>query len=205
MRIAIIGATGRAGSRIAAEALARGHQVTGIVRDPARAAAPEGVALVAGDATRPDSIVPALRGRDAVVSAARFLVLKAAPLLEALRSAGVKRLFVVGGAGSLEVAPGAALVDAPGFPEAHKAEALAGRDFLADLRGGAADLDWSFLSPAAEFAPGERTGRFRLGGDALMKDANGRSHVSMEDYAIAVLDELENPSHIRQRYSIVAR
>lgn len=201
MRIAIIGATGRAGSRIAAEAVRRGHTVTGIVRNPAASTAPAGVTLVAGDATRPETIIPALNGHDAVVSSTMFRSLPSAPLLEAVRGAGVKRLLVVGGAGSLEVAPGKALIDTPEFPELYKPEASAGRTFLNDLRA-ATDLDWTFLSPQAEFAPGERTGTFRTGTDQLLVDAGGRSHISMEDYAIAVLDELESPKHVKARFTV---
>jgi putative NADH-flavin reductase len=200
MKIAIIGVTGRVGSRIAAEARARGHAVTGIVRT-GDATAPTGVALVQGDATDPVALAGLIAGHDAVVSAANFRILKAAPLVEALRKAGVKRLLVVGGAASLEIAPGQILLDAPGFPDAYKTEAVPGKAFLDDLQG-VGDLDWSFLSPAIEFVPGERTGTFRLGGDQLMRDAAGRSWISMEDYAIAVIDELEVPKHLRERFSI---
>lgn len=198
MKITIIGATGRAGSRIAAEALARGHEVTGVARHPDPAKAPAGVALIEGDATEPDTIVDALKGRDAVVGAARFVSVSAAPVLEAVRKAGVKRLFVVGGAGSLEVAPGKLLVDSPEFPGAAKEESLAGKAFLDEVRQ-VSDLDWTFASPGAMFAPGERTGSYRVGGDRLLADAEGKSWISMEDYAIGVLDELEQPKHIKER------
>jgi putative NADH-flavin reductase len=201
MKITVIGATGRVGSRIAAEALARGHQVSGIARNPDPAKAPAGVKLSKGDATKPDTIVNALKGADVVVSSARFAIVPAAPLLEAVRKAGVKRLFVVGGAGSLEVAPGQLLVDTPAFPEPAKAEAVPGTAFLKEIRA-VTDLDWTFLSPGALFNPGERTGKFRVGGDQLMKDAEGKSHISMEDYAIAAVDELESPKHSRQRFSV---
>ncbi len=200
MRIAIIGVTGKVGSRIAAEAIKRGHTVTGIARNPG--AEPQAsVKFVQGDATNPDSIVAALRGQDAVVSCALFRIVKSAPVLEAVRKSSAKRLFVVGGAASLEVSPGMALIDTPGFPDFVKVEATPGRVFLEDLRK-VTDIDWTFLSPAIEFAPGERTGKFRLGGDALMKDADGKSRISMEDYAIAVVDELETPKHIKKRFSI---
>jgi putative NADH-flavin reductase len=201
MKIAIIGATGRAGSRIAAEALRRGHSVTGVVRNPDKANAPQGVTLVKADATNPQELAPALRGHDWVVSAAKFQILKAQPLIEAMRAAGVKRLFVVGGAASLETAPGRSLLDSPDFPEVYKAEAVPGKAFLEDLRK-VQDLDWTFLSPAAELAPGERTGKYRVGGDRLLADAEGKSHISMEDYAIAVLDELEQPKHVKQRFTV---
>jgi len=107
----------------------------------------------------------------------------------------------VGGAGSLEVAPGVRLVDAPGFPELHKAEALAQGEALAVFRG-VSDLEWSFLSPAAVIAPGERTGAFRLGGDQLLADADDNSHISAEDYAIALIDEAEEPKHTGRRFTV---
>jgi putative NADH-flavin reductase len=201
MKIAIIGATGHAGSRIASEALRRGHSVTGIVRTPEKAGTPSGMTLVKGDATDPQALASVLRGHDVVVSAARFQSLTAQPLIEAAQAAGVKRLFVVGGAASLETAPGRSLLDTPGFPEAYKPEASAGTKFLADLRS-VQTLDWTFLSPSGEFAPGERTGRFRVGGDQLLVAPDGRSRISMEDYAIAALDELEQPKHPRQRFTV---
>ncbi|EPR41722.1 hypothetical protein dsx2_3072 [Desulfovibrio sp. X2] len=201
MKIAIIGATGRVGSRIAAEALSRGHQVTGIVRHPHAAKAPEGVRLVVADARDSAELAMQLAGHDAVVSAANFAVLTAEPLLEAVRSAGITRLFVVGGAGSLEVVPGRLVVDEPSFPAEFLAEAVPGKEFLDALRT-VDDLDWTFLSPPAEFAPGERTGTYRTGGDQLLTDDTGRSRISMEDYAIAALDELEHPRHVKQRFTV---
>ncbi|RZI97405.1 MAG: NAD(P)-dependent oxidoreductase [Variovorax sp.] len=200
--IAILGITGRAGSRIANELLQRGHTVTGIARNVSGVAAREGLEVKAGDATKADTLAPLLRGHDAVVSATRFDGgSDAATVVAATRGAGVPRLLVVGGAGSLEVAPGVAVVDTPGFPEAYKAEATAGRVFLDALRG-EKELDWTFLSPSAVFEPGQRTGRFRLGGDGLLSDAAGNSHISMEDYAIALVDEIEVPKHPRQRFTV---
>ncbi len=201
MKIALIGITGRAGSRIATELLSRGHQVTGIARDTGKAAPQPQLTLRDGDAAQPDALARLLQGHDAVVSATRFDGHAAAPLLQAVRSAGVPRLLVVGGAGSLEVAPGHALIDAEGFPAEYKAEASAGRDFLNDLRQETA-IGWTFLSPSAVFEPGERTGRFRLGGDALLSDAAGNSRISMEDYAIALADEIETPRHTGRRFTV---
>lgn len=201
MKIALVGITGRAGSRIATELLSRGHQVTGIARDSAKATARPQLTLQDGDASQPDTLAPLLRGHDAVVSATRFDGSDAAQLLQAVRSAGVPRLLVVGGAGSLEVAPGTALIDAEGFPAAYKAEASAGRDFLDRLRQETA-IGWTFLSPSAVFEPGERTGRFRLGGDTLLSDASGDSRISMEDYAIALADEVEQPRHTGRRFTV---
>lgn len=201
-RIVVLGITGQAGSRIAAELLARGHSVTGIARDPSRAAARAGLTLVAADATQAATLAPLLQGHDAVVSATRFVGgIDAATLVAAARQAGVPRIAVVGGAGSLEVEPGVALIDTPQFPSEYKAEAGAGRVFLQALRA-VQDLDWTFLSPAALFAPGERTGRFRLGTDQLLVDAQGNSHISMEDFAIALVDEIEQPQHTRQRFTV---
>lgn len=201
-KIAILGITGNAGSRIANELLSRGHSVTGIARDPSKAAARPGLTLAAADATQAAALAPLLRGHDVVVSATRFVGgIDAATLLAAARQAGVPRIAVVGGAGSLEVAPGVALIDTPQFPDAYKAEAGAGRVFLQALRS-EKDLDWTFLSPSALFAPGERTGQFRLGGDQLLVDAQGNSHISMEDFAIALADEIERPAHARQRFTV---
>lgn len=157
--------------------------------------------LKAGDATQPARVAPLLAGHEVVISAARFQSSDPKALIAAVEQAGVPRLMVVGGAASLEVAPGQALFDAPNFPEAYKPEAEAGRKFLDALRA-EQDLDWTFLSPSAEFAPGKRTGKFRLGGDQLLSDANGQSWISMEDYAIAFVDELEAPKHSRQRFTV---
>lgn len=201
MKIALIGVSGHVGSRLLTELLSRGHSVTGIVRDPTKVAARRGLVLKAGDATQPAQLAPLLVGNDVVVSAARFQSSDPTALIAAVKHAGVPRLMVVGGAASLEVAPGQALFDAPGFPEAYKAEAAAGRQALDVLRA-EKELDWTFLSPSAEFAPGERTGKFRLGGDQLLSDANGKSWISMEDYAIAFADELETPKHSRQRFTV---
>ncbi|MBN8919410.1 MAG: NAD(P)-dependent oxidoreductase [Rhizobiales bacterium] len=200
MKIALIGVTGRVGSRLAREFLSRGHTVTGIVLH-APAETPTGVRVVIADATKSDDLAPCLAGHDAVVSAARFVTSDANALIAAVKSAGVKRLLVVGGAGSLQVASGKALMDTDGFPDSFKAEARAGAQFLERLRA-EPDLDWAFLSPSADFAPGQRTGRFRLGGDQLLIDATGKSHISMEDFAIAMADELEKPAHGRQRFTV---
>lgn len=201
MKIALIGVSGRVGSRLLTELLDRGHEVTGIARDISKLTSRPRLVLKAADATQPSRLAPLLAGHDVVISAMRFESSNAAALMGAVKQAGVKRLMVVGGAASLEVEPGKALFDAPGFPEAYKPEAAAGRKFLDALRV-EKDLDWTFLSPSAEFAPGERTGKFRLGGDQLLGDANGKSWISMEDFAIAFADELETPKHSRQRFTV---
>jgi hypothetical protein len=201
MKIALIGASGNVGSRVAGEALSRGHQVTGIARHPERIAAKAGLTAVRGDAASPESLSRVLADHDAVVSSTRFQGSDARVLLAAVKRSGVKRLLVVGGAGSLEVAPGKALIDTPEFPAAYKPEASAGRDSLDVLRA-EKELDWTFLSPSAFFGPGERTGKFRVGGDRLLVGPDGQSRVSMEDYAIALVDELETPRHSRRRFTV---
>jgi putative NADH-flavin reductase len=213
MKIVVFGATGHVGQRIVREALDRGHQVAGVVRDPSRAQSPDPrVPLAQGDATDAASVAAAVAGADAVVGSvsprpgstgqAPSLVDVARGLIGGLRQAGVKRLIVVGGAGSLEVAPGVALLDTPGFPEAYKAEAEEGRDSLAVYRSEAEGLDWTFLSPAIVIQPGERTGRYRTTGDQLLTDEHGNSLISYEDYAVALLDELENPQHVGRRFGV---
>jgi putative NADH-flavin reductase len=201
MKIALIGATGNAGSRILTEALARGHQVTGIVRHPEKLPVQPNLTPVKGDVLDGAGLARLLAGHDVVISAVHFTASDPKTLIAAVKQSGVKRYLVVGGAGSLEVAPGKDLVDQPDFPAAYHAEASTGRDFLKLLRR-EQDLDWTLLSPAALFAPGTRTGKFRLGRDQLLVDATGKSWVSMEDYAIALLDEVEKPRHNRQRFTV---
>lgn len=214
MRLVVFGVTGNVGQRVAAEALRRGHEVVGVVRDPAAVQSPDPrVRLVKGDATNADSVAELARGADAVVSAisprpnarglpAPSLEANSRALISGLRSAGVPRVLYVGGASSLEVAPGQALADQPDFPEMYKAEAREGRDALAVWRDEAQGLDWTYLSPAAEIAPGERTGRYRTTGDQLLTDDKGRSFITFEDYAVAVLDELERPQHVGRRFGV---
>lgn len=201
MNIALLGATGNAGSRLLTELLSRGHRVTAIARRPETLASQDGLTVKAGDVNDEAGLAALLVGHDAVISATHFQSTDPRVLLAAIKASGVPRLLMVGGAGSLEVAPGVALVDTPAFPAAYKAEASAGRDVLGLLRNQDA-LDWTFLSPSALFAPGARTGQFRLGGDRLLTDEDGKSHISMEDYAIALVDELETPRHSRQRFTV---
>lgn len=200
MKIALIGASGNAGSRILKELSDRGHAVTAIARHPERIATLPGVTPVAGDANAAAELADMLRGHDVVVSSIFFSAIDAAKMIGIVRASGVKRYLVVGGAGSLEVAPGQRLIDQPNFPEAYRTEASAGVEFLDQLRG-VEDLEWTFLSPSAMFVPGERTGQFRLGTDTLLSNAQGSS-ISFEDYAIALADEIEQPRHIRQRFTV---
>lgn len=201
MNVAIIGAAGRAGSRIQAELLRRGHSVTAIVRDPSKVAAAPGLTVKAGDANKAETLAPLLAGHDAVVSAVMFLDSDADSLIGAAKASGVPRYLVVGGAGSLEVAPGKRVLDLPEFPEIYKAEATRGAGFLDRLKAEPA-LNWTFLSPSAEFVLGERTGKFRVGSDSLLADETGRSWISYEDFAVALVDEIETPKHERKRFTV---
>ena len=199
--IAIIGATGRAGSQLLEEALRRGHSVTAIARDTSKIAPREGVVSMTVDALDAAALQAAIAGHDVVISAAHFATLPASAVVGPVKKAGVKRLLVVGGAGSLLLPDGTRVIDSAGFPEAYKAEASAGAEFLANLRE-ERDLDWTFLSPSAEFVEGERTGKFRLGQDDLLVSSEGRSWITFADYAIAMLDEVEAPKHSRQRFTV---
>lgn len=199
MKIAIVGASGNVGKRIVAEALSRGHAVTAIARNPGADEA--GVTWKAADLADPDSIVAALAGNDVAVLSVRFGTTDFAQALGGVRASGVRRLLVVGGAASLEIAPGKILLDQPDFPDFIKPEATPARAALDMLRG-ETELDWTFLSPSMVFGPGERTGKFRLGTDTLLTAADGRSHISYEDYAIALLDEIETPRHSRARFTV---
>ncbi|MEQ9878520.1 NAD(P)-dependent oxidoreductase [Pectobacterium aroidearum] len=198
--IALIGASGDAGSRILKELSDRGHTVTAIARHPEKIASLPNVTAKQGDALDKDALVALFKGHDAVVSAVKFGSSDPATLIAAVKAAGVKRYLVVGGAGSLEIAPGQRLIDQPDFPDAYRPEASRGAAFL-DLLKQEKDLDWSFLSPSAEFVPGQRTGTFRLGKDTLLSNDKGSS-ISFEDYAVALVDEIENPAHSRQRFTV---
>jgi putative NADH-flavin reductase len=204
MKIALIGATGNADSRILAELSRRGHAVTAIARNPQKVPALPGVTPVKADADDVAGLAASIKGHDAVISSVHFTASDPHKLIAAVReakgNAKTPRYLVVGGAGSLEVAPGVKLIDTPQFPAIYKAEASAGGVFL-DLLRQQSDLDWTYLSPSAVFSPGERTGKFRLGRDQLLTNDKG-SHISFENYAIALADEIEKPAHSRQRFTV---
>lgn len=210
MNIALIGASGYVGSALLQEALSRGHRVTALVSNSSRLAAQPGLEVVATDVVDGVALATQLQGRDALISAFSghaqqdvfgYYVKGIRAIIAAAKQAGVPRLLVVGGAGSLEVAPGVQLVDTPVFPAQWKATAEGAREALNILRD-ERDLDWTMLSPAAHLEPGRRTGQFRLGTDQLLVDAAGESRISLEDYAVAMIDELETPSHARRRFAV---
>lgn len=210
MKIAVIGATGFIGSAILKEALARNHRVSALVSRPEKLTVQANLTPVKTDVQDPAALAQQLADYDAVISAFSghaqsdtygYYVQGIRSIIAAAKQAQVPRLLVVGGAGSLEVAPGVALLDTPNFPEAYKASAEGAREALKLLRQENA-LNWTLLSPSAMIAPGERTGQFRLGGDQLLVDAEGNSRISVEDYAVALVDELEHAEHQRRRFTV---
>jgi putative NADH-flavin reductase len=201
MKVAVLGASGNIGSQIVSEALSRGHTITAIARNPEKITAKAGVTPVKGDLADKAGLAAALKGHDAIISSVRFKSFQPAQLIDAVKASGVKRLIVVGGAGSLEVKPGVALIDTPEFPAVAKEEGEGGRKTLVALRT-EQGLDWTFLSPSAMIGPGERTGKFRLGGDQLLVGADGKSRISIPDYAIALVDELEKSQHLKKRFTV---
>lgn len=200
-KIAIIGATGRAGSQLLEEALRRGHSVTAIARDTSKIGAHAGVVSKNVDVLDAAALQDAVAGHDVVISAVHFATVPASALIGPVKQAGVKRLLVVGGAGSLLLPDGTRVIDSAGFPAEYKAEASAGAAFLDALRQ-EKELDWTFLSPSALFVEGERTGKFRIGKDDLLVSADGQSSITFADYAIALIDEVETPKHSRQRFTV---
>ncbi|NNA04351.1 MULTISPECIES: NAD(P)-dependent oxidoreductase [Pseudomonas] len=199
--IAIIGATGRAGSQLLEEALRRGHSVIAIARHASKIGHREHVVTKDVDVHDAQALQEAVAGSDVVLSAAHFSTLPVEAIIEPVKKAGVKRLLFVGGAGSLLLPDGTKVIDSEGFPDEYKPEATAGGQYLETLRK-KQDLDWTFLSPSAEFVEGERTGKFRLGKDHLLFGADGNSWITFADFAIALLDEVEHPAHSRQRFTV---
>jgi putative NADH-flavin reductase len=203
LSIAVYGASGMVGSRIAAEAASRGHRVTGLSRRGDTDL--PGVTARAGDLGDAADVRAVAADHDVLVSATgpsrtgapHSEWLDAVDVL--IANAGSARVLFVGGAGSLLLPDGSRLLDSPEFPAEYKAEALAGAEALARFRGAPEGLDWTFVSPAPVIAPGERTGAHRTGGDQVIGD-----HVTAEDYAAAMLDEIETPRHRRARFSVAS-
>ena len=212
MKLAIIGASGFVGTALLDEALTRGHEVTAIVRHPEKITLTNAkLTIKQGDAQDADAVAQLVAGHDAVLNSFNAGwanpnlyndFLKGSEAIEkGTQQAGVKRLLVIGGAGSLEAVQGVQLVDTPQFPAEWKAGATAARDYLNVLRQNTA-LDWTFVSPAINLAPGERTGTFRLGTEQPVFDEKGVSAISVNDLAIAVLDEIEQPQFIQKRFTL---
>ncbi len=210
MKIAVFGASGRIGSRIINEALNRGLDVTALVRQPENYTGERPHLKVAkADIFKTQDVETGAFDHDVVICAYNntqgappsTITELAVPLLNGIKQAHVKRLIVVGGAGSLEIAPGVQLVDTPEFPAEYKAAALAHRELYKIIQK-EKDLEWTYVSPSAETAPGERTGVFRIGGDQLLVDDAGKSFISMEDLAVAIVDEIITPKHTRQRFTV---
>lgn len=209
MKVVLIGATGMIGSRVLQELISRGHQVTAIVRDPSKLPAGSKATAVAGNILDANQIAELVKGSDAIISAyspgfsadgVGQLLAATRSLIDAATKAAVKRVIMVGGAGSLYVAPGVTLIDSGHLPEEWKPIAIAHRDALENLRS--SGLDWTYFSPAAFIQPGERTGKFRIGTDNLVTGEDGQSRISAEDYAIALVDELEQGRHMRRRFTV---
>lgn len=210
MHIALIGASGFIGSAILKEVLSRGHEVTALVAHPEKLASAPGLTKAGTDVLDQARLAAQLKGHDAVISAFSghaqgdvngYYVKGIRAIIGAVKDADVQRLLVVGGAGSLEVAPGVQLLDTPGFPDIYRPSAEGARQALKLLRE-EPHLNWTLLSPSAVIAPGERTGKFRLGADQLLSNAQGDSRISVEDYAVAMVDELERPAHVRKRFTV---
>jgi uncharacterized protein len=207
MNVVVIGATGNSGSEIVKELLARGHKVTGVARHVDSLKDKPGVTAKTDDLSDVDKIAAIIKGADAVVSAYQppadktdVLVDVTKREIEAVKKAGGPRLVVVGGAGLLEVAPGTTLIKSGYLPAEYLPIATSHEKALGVLQ--ASDIDWTYLSPAAYFVPGERTGKFRLGTKELVSDAKGESKISFADYAIALVDELEKPAHRKGYFSV---
>jgi uncharacterized protein len=213
MKVAIIGATGFIGSKLTEEAVNRGHVVTAITRSVEKLPRHERIIPAKADVHDVPVLTHLLEGQDAVIHAyapGRGLEPQenkdkqragTLSIIAATKAAGVKRLLAVGGAGSLEIRPGVAHFDTPEFPAMFQGGARATAQIKELLRA-EPDLDWTFLCPSTSIFPGERTGKFRLGGDALLIGEDGQSRISVEDYAVAMIDELENPKHTKHRFTV---
>ena len=211
MNIALIGATGFVGAPVLSELLSRGHRVTVLVRTPSKVAPQTCLTVVAANALDAKQVAKAVTGHDAVISAYNpgwsepkiydLFLQGSQAILEGVKQSGVKRLLVVGGAGSLYVAPGLQLVDTPGFPAQYQQGALAAREFLNRIKA-ESTLDWSFISPPIGLAPGPRTGKYRLGADDLLPGQGDQpAGISVPDLAVAIVDEIETPRHAQKRFT----
>lgn len=207
MKVAIIGASGFIGLAILNEALSRGHDITAIVRNPEKVTVSNPrLNVKKGDVIKEEELISLLKGNEAVISAyssndSSSYVKAITSIINATKKAGITRLLAVSGAGSLEVKPGVQLLDTPEFPAEWKDGATATRDAF-DVIKQVTDLDWSVLSPAMVIEPGVRTGVFRLGKDQVLFNDKGESKISTADFAVALLDELERPAHIKQRFTL---
>ncbi len=210
MKIALIGASGYVGKALLKEAVSRGHTVSALVRNPDKVEKAAGVSAKAVDVNDSKALSEAIGGADVVVSAFNggwgdpdiYKKHRAGSdsIRDSAKAAG-KRLIVIGGAGSLYAPDGSQFVDGEHFPGEYKDGARAARDALGDLRKETA-LDWTFLSPPFLLKPGERTGKYRVGGENPIFNDKGESTISVEDLSVAVLDEVEKPKHSRQRFTI---
>jgi putative NADH-flavin reductase len=205
MKLAIIGATGRVGQVVLNEALERGHTVTAVARNTDKLPKHAHLTAKAADIHKPGELAAVLAGHDAIIASFNPALPEGREgfkrLIEAARQSGVKRFVAVGGAGSLLTSDGRRYLDTDEFNPAWRGGAAATADFLEALRG-EKELDWVMLSPAAVLEPGPRTGKFRLGGDTILKDAKGESRISLADFAMALLDEVEKPKHHRARFTL---
>jgi putative NADH-flavin reductase len=201
MKIALIGATGNMGQRLVKEATSRGHEVIAISRNP-DAAKGDKVATVAVDLHDEDKLAAAIKDADVVIQSVRFQDTDHTKVIWAMRKAGKKRLAIVGGAASLMNQDNIRLIDTPGFPDFIAVEARPAANALDWMRKEASDLDWVFVSPSMMLGPGERTGKFRKGKHHLLTAEDGKSSISYEDLAVAILDELENPTVHGDRFTV---
>ncbi|HPW09103.1 MAG TPA: NAD(P)-dependent oxidoreductase [Burkholderiaceae bacterium] len=216
MKIALIGATGFVGAPVLSELLSRGHTVTVLARNPSKLAAQSelnpGLTVVAADVLDATQVAKAVAGHDAVISAYNpgwsepkihdLFLQGSQAILDGVKQSGVKRVLVVGGAGSLYVAPGLQLVDTPPFPAEYKQGALAARELLNRIKL-ENTLEWSFLSPPIGLAPGERTGQYRVGADDLLPGQGDQpAGISVADLAVAIVDEMEKAQHVRRRFTV---
>lgn len=209
MKVLLLGAAGTIGARILDELVRRSHRVTAVYRrPPATPATPDQVTVAVVDVTDPQALAPWITGQDAVICAIgpgsggdpAVIGTAADVLVQQMPKCGVSRLLVVGGAGTLEIEPGVMRLDAPGYPEQYRPSGIVQKSALQTYRD--SGLDWTYVSPPILIQPGERTGRYRVGGDQVLYDATGASRISVEDYAVAMVDLLESRQHGKQRITV---